>query len=300
MTAIYACISFAFGIAAGSFLNVLTLRYNPERALFSKHIGGRSHCMHCGKKLSWYELVPLFSFIIQWGKCRSCGRALSVQYPIVELAGGLIAVIVPFFLNSFFGVTNDVFFLLTAPWWYYFIVGVWVLVFLMFLAMTVIDLKHFIIPNELNILLFFAGVALFAISFIDKGSMILPFRDSFVRQYVLMFSPFAIPAMNYLLGMCAGGFFFWFLNFVTKGRGIGFGDVKLAFAAGLVFGWPDIALAIMLSFILGGVWSMGLVILGLKHMKDRVPFAPFFVLGFVLTFFFGSAIIKGYFGVFGL
>lgn len=290
-----------FGIAIGSFANVLTLRYQPERNVFSKSvIGGRSHCMHCGKTLAWYELIPLFSFLLQGGRCRSCKALLTLQYPLLEFFGGVVTLVVPLFLNAFYGVSNQFFFALELPWWYYAIVATWVLVFLLFLIITVIDLKHYIIPNEINIILFVLGIILFALSFVEKGAVLLPFRDSFVRQYILLFSPIENPAVNRVAGMLVGGFFFWMLSAVTKGRGIGFGDVKLAFVAGLVFGWPDIALAIMLSFVIGGIWSAGLVLFGSKTMRDKVPFAPFFVVGASLTFFFGYSIMKGYFGVFGL
>src|SRR3989344_7143194 len=75
-----------FGLAIGSFINVIAIRYRGEGRLFDlSRLDGRSHCPKCNAQLKWYELIPVISFIIQGGRCRSCGKAISWQYPIVEL-----------------------------------------------------------------------------------------------------------------------------------------------------------------------------------------------------------------------
>src|SRR3989338_4590026 len=113
---------FFFGLAAGSFLNVVSMRYLPERQtgqpggrLITKDIIiGRSCCPQCSENLRWYELVPLVSFIVQKGHCRSCGARLSFQYPIVELLSGLIFTAVPFsFLSASVNVQSA---LVSALW----------------------------------------------------------------------------------------------------------------------------------------------------------------------------------------
>lgn len=81
---------------------------------------------------------------------------------------------------------------------------------------------------------------------------------------------------------------------------MGMGDVKLAFASGLVLGWPDIALATIVSFILGGLVGMFLLVSGKKHVKDKLPFAPFFAVGVFITIFLGHGMMGGYFGLFGI
>ena len=91
---------FIFGLALGSFLNVASLRYEPGQKLFDlKIIGGRSRCSHCRSQLSWYELVPLFSFFWQGGRCRKCNHPLSFQYLLVEFLSGLLLVLVPWYIN---------------------------------------------------------------------------------------------------------------------------------------------------------------------------------------------------------
>lgn len=117
----------------GSFLNVLALRYEDGGKIFRRDIlTGRSHCPHCGEALHWYELIPLVSFLLQLGRCRHCGKGLSWQYPLVEILGGLIFVLVPM-----------IFF---APF-------IWILIFLTLLLITLIDLRLSVIPDQLNVFL---------------------------------------------------------------------------------------------------------------------------------------------------
>jgi len=300
MTDIFYPILFVFGLIIGSFLNVLIFRYNPKGELFdAKKLSGRSHCPHCKHQLGVFELIPLLSFLFQWGKCRECGHKLSFQYPIVEFLSGAIFAGLPFFLNGFYGVSASSFANFNLGSWYYAVLLLWVITFLVWLTIAVIDLREYVIPNELNLLLVFLGIVIIILLFF-YGGKIIPFRESFLEQYRLVFSPFQDIILNRLLGMFAGGLFFGLLVFLSRGKGMGMGDVKLALASGLVLGWPDIALATTLSFVLGGLAGGVLLSLGKKHIKDKLPFAPFFVLGVFITVFLGYNIVSGYFGLFGI
>jgi prepilin signal peptidase PulO-like enzyme (type II secretory pathway) len=300
MTTAFFIALFVFGLAIGSFMNVLVWRYDPQGKLFDvKRLSGRSRCPYCNHELKASELVPLWSFFVQGGRCRECGHGLSFRYPIVEFLGGAIFAGLPLFLNGFYGVNNSFFASFGLEWWYYAVVLVWIAVFLTLLAIAVIDLRDYVIPNELNVLLGVLG-ALAAVLILVYGDKVLPFRDSFLEQYRLIFSPFQGIILNRLLGLLAGGLFFGLLVFASRGRGMGMGDVKMALAAGLALGWPDIALATMISFLLGGLIGGILLIFGKKQMKDKLPFAPFFVLAIFITVFFGSGIVSGYFSLFGI
>ena len=300
MTILFYLLAFVFGTAIGSFLNVLVFRYTPQGRLFDgKRLGGRSHCPYCGHVLGALELVPIVSYIAQRGKCRTCGHDLSVQYPLVEFLSGAIFAGLPLFLNAFYVKSSVLFAALALPFWYYCLVGAWIVVFVVWLAMTAIDLRHYVIPNELNLLLVLLGaVIVYIIS--SHGDLLFPFRTSFLEQYELLFLPAMSPVVSHLIGLVFGGSLFGLLVVVSRGRGKGLGDVKLAIAAGFVLGFPDIVLATMLAFILGGLMSVILVLLKRKTMRDRIPFAPILVLGFVLTVFFGAAIVNGYFRLFSL
>jgi len=290
---------FILGTAVGSFLNVLIYRYNPEGKFFElKRILGRSHCLNCGKTLSFFELIPVLSFFILKGRCSSCKSKISSFYPLVEFLTGILFVLFFYFLNSFYGVNKSAFWYLKMPFWYYLLFFLWFFVFLILWLIALIDLKYYVVPNELNFLVFVLGVFTgLIIHFYQKA--IFPFRTSFLKNYSLIFSPTENILINHLLGAVFGFLFFLFLVFISKGKGIGFGDVKLALALGALFGWPDIVLIFILSFILGGVIGVILLFLKKKKMQDKVPFAPFLVLSSFLVMFFGQKIIYYYFQIFG-
>jgi prepilin signal peptidase PulO-like enzyme (type II secretory pathway) len=289
---------FAFGTAIGSFLNVATLRYDPEGRLFSfRDLRGRSHCPRCGKVLRFFELVPLFSYIAQAGKCRTCKAPLSLQYPLVEIAGGCIAAGIPLALNAFWSVSSTAFFLADAPLFLYALVGLWVLVAYLWLVVAIVDLRHFIIPNGLNLAIGVVGAAISLLT-IQSAAHLPPFRDSFLAHYQLLFTFVSSPYLIRLLGPAVGGGFFALIAIISRGRAMGWGDVKLALASGFALGWPDVGLAMVLSFIVGGAWGGVLLALKKNHFGDHVPFGPFFVLGSLGTLCFGYAFASWYFGIF--
>jgi len=298
---------FIFGLAIGSFLNVVSLRYRPEQKLLDlKIIGGRSACPHCQKTLRWYELIPLLSFIVQFGKCRSCGQRLSLQYPLVEILTGLIFVFVPYLLSS---ILNSQFSILIA---------VWLLIFILFLLLSIIDFRHYIIPDSINLSLAVLGVVLIIFKSMGQWSVVSS-QMSFLGHYALLFDlpffsifdsslfvdsdiirNFASVIINHLFAAIIAMAFFAAIIILTRGRAMGWGDFKLVGALGLIFGWPDILMIIFLSFIVGAVCVTPLLIRKQKTMKDAVPFGPFLIAGSALIFFFGYNIIDGYFKLFGL
>ncbi len=297
-------ILFVLGTAIGSFLNVVILRYNPEsnptQKLFTG-INGRSHCMTCGKILHWYELIPLLSFIIQLGRCRSCKTRLSLQYPIVEFLAGLIFVLVPYVLLPIGGMAAS-----------YASITIWIFVLLTLLLISVIDFHLYIIPDGLNLTLFALAIANF-INLHFKGSFGVPENNLYhsiigthaavsgtllgTKATFLFFISQNI-WLNFLLGGIFGAVFFGAIYFLSGGRAMGFGDVKMALAAGLLLGLPDMILATMLAFITGAISGLFLMIRSKKGMKDHLPFGPFIALGITLVFFFGYDIVDGYFRFF--
>ena len=179
---------FVLGTAVGSFLNVMSLRFNPEEDKLWKNVYGRSRCSHCGKTLSWYELVPLFSFLIQFGKCRSCGAKLTWQYPIVELLSGLIFSAVTYVLMP-----HSI--ILGIP---YVLIILWILVLLSLLLMSIIDFYHHIIPDGINLFILTLGIILIAYryfgfeegglggySYLKSYAMLFPLSESFPWAYLL-------------------------------------------------------------------------------------------------------------------
>lgn len=290
MSYLFYFILFIFGLAIGSFLNVVSLRFKPENPVFDlKRINGRSACPCCQKTLCWYELIPLVSFFIQSGKCRSCGHKLSWQYPTVELLSGLIFAAVPFFIHYQSSLSD---YYRLGSW------SIWILALLVLLLISIIDFRHFLIPDELTWLLVFFGLALIILQSQIPGLIFS--NQSFLRHYALLFGWPGNIWLNHLFAALTSSVFLGLLFFLGKGKTLGGGDVKLVFALGWLLGWPDIIVALALSFMIGGTAGLILMINRKKTMKDFLPLAPFLAIGFVLTVFFGYQIINGYFSLMGL
>lgn len=212
---------------------------------------GRSHCDFCKKTLRWYELVPLLSFFIQRGRCRRCKKQLSWQYPLVEVATGVGFV---FFLQGqAFEARQGL-----ALW------GV-MLIFISLLVIFVADFKTFIIPDSMVIL----GVA----------GALLQGRAFEAHQGSALW-----------LSALSASSFFLFLWAITKGHGMGFGDVKLAFLLGLLLGFPQIVIALYVAFLTGAVVGVILIVGRKKSLKSHVPFGPFLIFGYVTTVLYGTQI----------
>jgi prepilin signal peptidase PulO-like enzyme (type II secretory pathway) len=285
-------ILFILGLAVGSFVNVVSLRYRPGHRLLDKEIiGGRSRCPICRKNLVWHELIPVLNFFWQKGKCRHCGRRLSLQYPLVEILSGLIFVFIPLYFVKFFPyILYSKFYILIA--------AVWVMIFILFLLLSIIDLRHSIIPNSINLSLATLGLILIIFNgYYDKFDAL---NGSFLRYYAAIFGLRENIWLNYLFAALLGMAIFGLIIFFSKGRAMGLGDLKLVGALGLIFGWPDVLMVLFLSFIIGSLVSIFFLITRKKKIKDAVPFGPFLVIGASLTFFFGYQIIEGYFKLFGL
>jgi leader peptidase (prepilin peptidase)/N-methyltransferase len=128
---LYATLAAILGAILGSFLNVLSFRFNTGRSWVS----GRSRCMHCGHALLARDLVPLFSYIFLKGRCRYCGARISLQYPLVEAAAGMLAVFI-YLIHQ-------------EPLGFFF----WLFVWMALLFVVIYDLRHAIIPSTFSILL---------------------------------------------------------------------------------------------------------------------------------------------------
>ena len=264
---------FVFGLAVGSFLDVVASRYDPDKFLLSKKIiGGRSRCVKCGKKLEWLELIPIISFALQAGRCRSCKTKLSLEYPLVEILSGLIFVLVPRAFSSWT------------------VAGLWILVFLTLLLITLIDLRLNLIPDEASIILTILGIFLIILT----ASRFSLAEGSFLGPYAAMAGLRQNIWLNHLLAAISAGLFFGLLILITRGRGMGGGDLKLGAALGVVFGWPDTLAILALAFIIGSLFGLGGILRRKKTLKSAMPFGPYLALASVLIFFFGGDLARLY------
>jgi len=278
MSAISYVFVFLFGLMLGSFLNCVVYRLEKNKS-FAK---GRSFCPKCSHVLQWHDLVPVLSFVLLGGKCRYCGKPISWQYPLVEVSTGIILI-----LNFKFLILNEFLilnfkFLITA-------------VYLTFLAACLIvifayDLKTFFIPDKvvypaIGLVLLYS---FFKISNFDIWNLFGIWNLEFG-----IFRPFFVKILS---GLAAASFFFsiWALS---RGKWMGFGDVKLAFLIGLAVSWPNILLALFFSFLIGAIIGIGLIVFKQKKLKSEVPFGPFLVSGALIALFWGQAIINWYVGL---
>lgn len=225
--------AFFLGMSVGSFLNVLIDRLPKGESV----LVGRSHCDWCKKNLRWYELIPLFSWIIQAGRCRRCHKRLSIQYPLIELTSGILFIIG-------FQQTQIIPFLFVSC---------------SLLVIFVADLKYQIIPDSMVVV----GVLGALIGFIGQ-----------IRP---------IGLLPYLASAAGAAGFFLLLWLVTRGRGMGFGDVKLAFFLGLLLGFPGIVIALYAAFLTGALVGVILILLRKKTIKGSVAFGPFLIIGAIVA-----------------
>lgn len=276
---------FLFGLAVGSFLNVVIDRLPKGEGI----IKGRSYCPKCGHVLAWYDLVPVLSFVILRGRCRYCRRRIPFQYPMVELATG--ALFATGAVSTYQSVKVSMTLLST--------------VFL--IPIFVIDLKHGIIPDRLvwpGILLvtgyrlLITGLGVWRLYWNLRGGVgglgglgsYLLQTDFFKVHAWLEVRPFLLT----LAGSLALYSSFFILHSLFKGRALGGGDVKLAALVGLITGFPGMIVAIFAAFLTGALASIILMMLKKKKFGETIPFGPFLVVGTYVALFFGDNIIKWY------
>ena len=245
---------FILGSLWGSFSNVCIYRL-PERG---NVISARSKCRNCQKKISWFDNIPFISYIILRGKCRNCGFKISFQYFVVELLVALGFLISFHFFG--FSIATLLLFILT----------------IFFVIIFFIDLKHFIIPNELTF-------PLMAIGFLKSF-------DPNLNQY--LFPNY----INSLIGGVVGYLIIWFIIFAYKKlrnkEGMGLGDAKLLSAMGFWFGWISIPFILFFSSFVALGFAIPSLVNKSKTMSSQIPFGPYLVLGCVLYLVLIEQIIK--------
>lgn len=247
--------AFILGTIIGSFLNVVILRHNSGRT-----VNGRSMCFSCGKTLHWHELVPVFSYLFQRGKCTKCKSAISLQYPVVEFISGILFALLAWKLSFLLLVSPLTF--LTKTVFYGYLLSLLVVI-------SVYDLKHGIIPDQFSYL--FATMA-FLLLFFETGNIFMAHVPTVAQILAgpIIAAPFA------------------FLWWVSNGKWMGFGDAKLALGMGFLLGVSGGLTALLIAFWSGALISIFLLLLKRYGftMKSEIPFAPFLVFATCVTFIF--------------
>lgn len=230
-----------------------------DRLPKGRSILGRSNCDYCRKIINWYDLVPVVSYFILKGKCRFCRKSLTGYYPIVEVLTAVLFVLSWIFLPVP-SIGGKIVFLA--------IMSVLVTIFFA-------DMKYRIIPDSLQL-----ALLVFGIGYLSLTGSKLSLGDHLLGSFLVL-----APILGIFL--------------ITKGKGMGFGDVKLAGIIGLLFGIKVGAVAVYIAFVIGAIFGIILIILKRKRLKSKIAFGPFLVTGMIVSFFFQEALNNLVFRLYG-
>ena len=220
-----------------------------------------SHCTCCGYNLRWYDNIPVLSYLMLGGKCRKCKTHISIRYMLVEMA------------NAILWLLSAILFWDKSPIYACAIA----LACSVFICIFFIDLEHMLIYNRFTLIIFILGIV------------------------TLFFDPHTIIS-DHIVGCLSGTVFFLLIYFgsilILKKEGIGFGDVKLVAAAGLLLGWQKLIFSILVSSIIASITLITLRYMRRDDNDREYPFAPFLTIGFALAMLLGTPIINWYVGLF--
>ncbi|MGH2787010.1 MAG: prepilin peptidase [Actinomycetota bacterium] len=247
------------GLIFGSFATVAAHRLPRKESI----VKGRSKCPHCGRTITAVDNIPVVSYMVLGGRCRGCGARISLRYPLTEAAVAVLFALVAWK----FGLTAEGVVLAGLFW--------------ALVVLSVIDLDHKLLPDKIVYPTFVVTwIALIAIAIArDEADRLL---DAAIGAAIF------------------GGFFF--VVALVYPAGMGGGDIKLAFVLGTVLGWLDgyglVLVGMFLSFLIGAVAGIAVMMVTGSGRKSQVPFGPFMALGTIVAVFAGRPLLDGYTGLF--
>jgi leader peptidase (prepilin peptidase)/N-methyltransferase len=276
--AVFPWLALAFGLCIGSFINVVIHRLPrmmerewraqcaelegnaPERLERYDLMVPRSRCPSCGHGIRALENIPVLSWAFLRGKCSACGTRISVRYPLVELAGGLAAAYAAWRFGFSLSAFGAAFFC-------------WVMI-----ALAVIDLDTQLLPDDLTLLLLWAGL---------------------VFNLAATFAPLPAAVVGAAAGYLTLWAIYWAFKLATGKEGMGYGDFKLLAAIGAWLGWQSLPLAILLSSAVGAIVGVTLIATG-THRRDKpIPFGPYLAAAGVIALFWGRQISQHWLPILG-
>lgn len=262
------------GLAIGSFLNVVVYRVPLGLSIVSPP----SSCPNCATPIRARDNIPVLSWLLLGAKCRTCREPISARYPLVELTTGILFFVVALVFATPIIEATDVAIAVSATL---------VLVAFLYLtaisvALTLIDLDVHRLPNTIVLPSYLVAGALFLAASVVSGDY--------------------LPLLRAVIGMAALAAAYFLMAFAYPG-GMGLGDVKLAGVLGIFLGWlgwGPLVVGAFAAFLLGGVFSVGLLIARKATRKSGIPFGPWMLLGAGVGTFFGEVIAGGYLALVGL
>ncbi len=261
MTILFTVIITLFGIATGSFLNVCIDRLPARQSL----VYPPSHCDACRQRLSWKDLIPLFSYLWLRGRCRYCGARIPIRVFLLELISGIL------FLATFWQFGLSFQFAITAFWG------------CVFLVIIFIDWEQQLILNRVTYPM--AAVALVILAV-----------DSFIPGVSLFPGRLFVPELSILSGLISGVILLiiFIIIIIIRPGSMGMGDAKLVVLIGLVSGFPLVVFSMLIGIVIGGLVAIYLLAFKKKGRKDVIPYGAFLGIGPIIAMLFDQEILRWY------
>lgn len=276
----YVCVVL-LALAIGSFLNVVVYRlpkmleqgwYLECREFLADEVANvpakniepltlskpDSTCPHCGHKIRFYENIPVISWLVLGGKCSSCKKPISKRYPIVEATTGLLSLVVA----MQYGFGFNTLFLLLLTW------GL--------ICLTLIDLDHMILPDQITLPLLWLGLIL------NINASFVPLQDAVIGAVAGYMSLYSV---------------FWLFKLLTGKEGMGHGDFKLFALFGAWIGWQLLPLLILMASAVGAIVGISLMLFKGHKREQAIPFGPYLAVAGWITILWGEGIWTWYLGL---
>ncbi|SEK93409.1 type 4 prepilin peptidase 1 Aspartic peptidase. MEROPS family A24A [Colwellia chukchiensis] len=270
---------FIFSLMIGSFLNVVIYRLpkileqgwkrdcrefladelaNPtqaDKAAVMTLSTPASSCPNCQHKIRFYENIPLLSWLFLRGKCSQCQTKISYRYPLVELATGLLSLVIA----AHYGVSLTTLFLLCLTW------GL--------ICLTLIDYDHMLLPDQITLPLLWLGLL------VNINGALIPLSDAVIGAVVGYLSLYSV---------------FWLFKLVTGKEGMGHGDFKLVAVFGAWLGWQLLPLLILMASLVGAIIGISLMVFSHHQREQAIPFGPYLAISGWITLLWGNTIWSWY------
>lgn len=274
------------GLCFGSFVNALVWRTRQQaksqklKAKSSKQfsiLSGRSQCVNCGHQLAAIDLIPVISWLLLRGRCRYCQKPISLQYPIVEILLGFV------FVASYYFWFNPVELIshstgagpIGAGQWLLFVT--WLSTSVGLLALAIYDIRWMLLPNKI-----LYPTLLIAIT--GRLAYILFFSHDIAHSFWLL-----------ALSLLVAGGIFWLIYEFSRGKAIGFGDVRLGAVTGTVLAGPFLSLQmIFIASVLGTIAILPGLLSRHKTLTTKIPYGPFLIMATFIVLLFGPSITSWY------
>lgn len=248
------------GLIIGSFLNVVIYRWPRNESISYPS----SHCVKCNHTIKWYDNIPVISYIFLKGKCRNCFEKISVRYPLVELITGVMFLIT----YKLTGFNYELIINLSLT--------------IIFIIIIFIDIDHNIIPDTMSLSIFILSIVL----------IIIKSTNQIEYDYI-----------SNIIGFIIGFSSLFLIRFIStaiyKKEAMGFGDVKLFAALGLLLGLQNIILSFIISFVLAALIEVILIGLKYRNRESEIAFGPYLILGSFMAYYYGEQIITWYLSLIG-